>query len=93
MFTQLKFQHTAARRRLQRHENRPKSQKSFQHTAARRRLHKANLTSEPAVTFQHTAARRRLHGVLTQFGKYLSVSTHSRTKAAANNTHSFTVQY
>ena len=56
----LKFQHTAARRRLlQQQENRLRY-KVFQHTAARRRLHLMLFLTLSHFMFQHTAARRRL---------------------------------
>ncbi len=56
----------------------------FQHTAARRRLVGRLLWLLPSPMFQHTAARRRL---ATQIGCHfeeVSVSTHSRPKAAGN---------
>ena len=55
-----KFQHTAARRRLQALLLYPKILTMFQHTAARRRLHLYFIQSRKFVKFQHTAARRRL---------------------------------
>ena len=56
----------------------------FQHTAARRRL--ANLYDGAFIQyrFQHTAARRRLGHLPQQGLLFLSVSTHSRPKAAGH---------
>ena len=55
-----KFQHTAARRRLDNELGMPIPKSQFQHTAARRRLAKTSTNTALAVLFQHTAARRRL---------------------------------
>ena len=81
---QLQFQHTAARRRLERRGYDPNTGVWFQHTAARRRLGSTkSATKRPTeVWFQHTAARRRLAacGWLIYFP--FGVSTHSRPKAA-----------
>ena len=55
----------------------------FQHTAARRRLHNNVEESIYADVFQHTAARRRLPLGTLFTGYLISVSTHSRPKAAA----------
>ena len=56
----------------------------FQHTAARRRLDTTMPTNTSADVFQHTAARRRLD-IQTVLDSYdLSVSTHSRPKAAGS---------
>ena len=59
-FFPVKFQHTAARRRL--HTNKFVSIKKwkFQHTAARRRLPITFTVGAEGLMFQHTAARRRL---------------------------------
>ena len=54
----------------------------FQHTAARRRLADKLTTVERGVVFQHTAARRRLDTIPHFSDDTLSVSTHSRPKAA-----------
>ena len=54
----------------------------FQHTAARRRLAICYLLILTRCEFQHTAARRRLVAHDNGFGADLSVSTHSRPKAA-----------
>ena len=54
----------------------------FQHTAARRRLALFGLFISFSYKFQHTAARRRLGLPLLGFARLLSVSTHSRPKAA-----------
>ena len=54
------FQHTAARRRLERVDRKQKSDRQFQHTAARRRLESQTLSTAVGREFQHTAARRRL---------------------------------
>ena len=56
-----KFQHTAARRRLQFSSRYASVSFLFQHTAARRRLPKKTMPLQPLAAFQHTAARRRLH--------------------------------
>ena len=54
----------------------------FQHTAARRRLGLPSTLCSPALMFQHTAARRRLAlSLLVRHGN-ITVSTHSRPKAA-----------
>ena len=55
-----KFQHTAARRRLEVAFEKVGSQAVFQHTAARRRLGPNRQSHCDDVEFQHTAARRRL---------------------------------
>ena len=55
-----KFQHTAARRRLDKEERVPRLLKLFQHTAARRRLAPKYSPGTVNTSFQHTAARRRL---------------------------------
>ena len=54
----------------------------FQHTAARRRLANLNPKTREFWKFQHTAARRRLDGISSMGIKDLTVSTHSRPKAA-----------
>ena len=56
----LKFQHTAARRRLVVHFLNLLHYHQFQHTAARRRLVTTATTASSFTAFQHTAARRRL---------------------------------
>ena len=78
----LKFQHTAARRRLAVSTSIIPRPDLFQHTAARRRL--AGRIEEVAeyCKFQHTAARRRLAQNCGGIGSGLTVSTHSRPKAA-----------
>ena len=58
----------------------------FQHTAARRRLHSDNNPTKTHLEFQHTAARRRLQDSHCRLLLKRYVSTHSRTKAAANKT-------
>ena len=65
----LRFQHTAARRRLGQVEAVGQVQILFQHTAARRRLGSQGENSATERMFQHTAARRRLEKA---FGKYHS---------------------
>ena len=84
------FQHTAARRRLQQYHLQVNICTQFQHTAARRRLRTVIVTAGGKRWFQHTAARRRLR--LQFLPKFLPlvVSTHSRPKAAANQTIKFT---
>mgnify|MGYP004692927821 CR=1 FL=1 len=62
--------------------------KGFQHTAARRRLPMLLKKSHTIALFQHTAARRRLHGNATT-NTIITVSTHSRPKAAANGVKTF----
>ena len=54
------FQHTAARRRLERLMLWALPYPMFQHTAARRRLASTRRIAPPDREFQHTAARRRL---------------------------------
>ena len=76
------FQHTAARRRLASADYLSDGQQQFQHTAARRRLASSAVTSSASKPFQHTAARRRLEAVLIQPYIVMTVSTHSRPKAA-----------
>ena len=55
---------------------------SFQHTAARRRLAASQASKAADLLFQHTAARRRLAMAFLSSSLLLSVSTHSRPKAA-----------
>ena len=78
----LVFQHTAARRRLGDAACRVVFQRVFQHTAARRRLGRVVQRLHPHTLFQHTAARRRLANMLGDLKVWVSVSTHSRPKAA-----------
>ena len=80
----LKFQHTAARRRLLKSWKHCTRQPLFQHTAARRRLLKLNGPLNGGLMFQHTAARRRLQQHFPRDYQKILVSTHSRPKAAAN---------
>ena len=54
----------------------------FQHTAARRRLIALFNTDKCSMGFQHTAARRRLKMKMGETVFVMSVSTHSRPKAA-----------
>ena len=54
----------------------------FQHTAARRRLGQTAPKHQPNDQFQHTAARRRLVYHRPACMQVVSVSTHSRPKAA-----------
>ncbi len=80
-----RFQHTAARRRLDVTVLIQLDRSRFQHTAARRRLDVTVLIQLDRSRFQHTAARRRLglpHMVCCF--RYV-VSTHSRPKAAGSN--------
>ena len=56
---------------------------TFQHTAARRRLPRLIYTYNRPHKFQHTAARRRLRLGAGGGGACVTVSTHSRPKAAA----------
>ena len=58
--TNMTFQHTAARRRLDCIWARDSLSLLFQHTAARRRLAGSMNLVLPTGEFQHTAARRRL---------------------------------
>ena len=81
------FQHTAARRRLASADYLSDGQQQFQHTAARRRLASSAVTSSASKPFQHTAARRRLEAVLIQPYIVLTVSPHSRPKAAGRDGH------
>ena len=79
------FQHTAARRRLREHGLRNLFFFAFQHTAARRRLRDRSHCHDRDRPFQHTAARRRLLASSKRLLPDVSVSTHSRPKAAANH--------
>ena len=76
------FQHTAARRRLDRWISDESYQTAFQHTAARRRLGQLPEVQANVLLFQHTAARRRLVSENFASNSTVSVSTHSRPKAA-----------
>ena len=58
--SRLKFQHTAARRRLGHRSVFGYIGDKFQHTAARRRLASSTYCKRRYYQFQHTAARRRL---------------------------------
>ena len=103
----VRFQHTAARRRLLEtssinadpvsgfNTQPPEGgcfiialnlsrDKVFQHTAARRRLLSDIEARIGSKAFQHTAARRRLPPEDTTTLYLVTVSTHSRPKAAAN---------
>ena len=57
----------------------------FQHTAARRRLNVSKPDNGVLNWFQHTAARRRLTQQQIAYALGISVSTHSRSKAAETN--------
>ena len=58
---------------------------SFQHTAARRRLVFWVYNLVAWFEFQHTAARRRLVGRIFKTADSMTVSTHSRPKAAGTD--------
>ena len=77
------FQLTAARRRLRRLNFDWHTGIRFQLTAARRRLLLIMPIRSSRLTFQLTAARRRLPQRRRQRGEIFKVSTHSRSKAAA----------
>ena len=77
-----RFQHTAARRRLEQKFWVLVILPKFQHTAARRRLEILDGELFRLFQFQHTAARRRLGGDWPRCGCQWAVSTHSRPKAA-----------
>ena len=77
-----RFQHTAARRRLERLRPVGIFRIMFQHTAARRRLGYPFDNCQSWNWFQHTAARRRLGKLPVQVDIGYMVSTHSRPKAA-----------
>ena len=79
----IKFQHTAARRRLQKILSLIYSILMFQHTAARRRLQADKVEIDISHEFQHTAARRRLPFSILICLLSIIVSTHSRAEAAA----------
>ena len=79
----MEFQHTAARRRLHDQLSAPLKGVMFQHTAARRRLPTLLQGITVFCQFQHTAARRRLPKLGEEIHDNISVSTHSRPKAAA----------
>ena len=85
LYTQ-RFQHTAARRRLLRSISAKAAINTFQHTAARRRLHGQRKMTISDCGFQHTAARRRLLMFSNNIEQLITVSTHSRPKAAALRT-------
>ena len=76
------FQHTAARRRLGNKTGRAARYGWFQHTAARRRLDRICRKRFFRGMFQHTAARRRLVPLFLSGQGVITVSTHSRPKAA-----------
>ena len=78
----LLFQHTAARRRLDDIPPHHERTSQFQHTAARRRLAHGIDPNGATLWFQHTAARRRLVISYPFSISPLTVSTHSRPKAA-----------
>ena len=80
-----RFQHTAARRRLQTLLAMCSMTLSFQHTAARRRLQSLYSTMTVTIVFQHTAARRRLQKFKLVLDIKEEVSTHSRAEAAASS--------
>ena len=80
--TTAKFQHTAARRRLEGPKSCAHFEAQFQHTAARRRLDELKGLDLVAIMFQHTAARRRLELWDSELTNLALVSTHSRPKAA-----------
>ena len=62
-------------------------EKKFQHTAARRRLVAAAQLVVGVMQFQHTAARRRLEKASNVVSTAITVSTHSRPKAAGDGIH------
>ena len=80
----MRFQHTAARRRLGIYRHSVRCLLVFQHTAARRRLVTSVKTKIESSGFQHTAARRRLAIVEVLAFDLSVVSTHSRPKAAGS---------
>ena len=77
------FQHTAARRRLDKSESQHQKFKKFQHTAARRRLVLQNIT-EGASKEVSTHSRPKAAGSVEIVAETREavVSTHSRPKAA-----------
>ena len=80
----LKFQLTAARRRLVELRDGMYSLMQFQLTAARRRLDKGVSSTVLREWFQLTAARRRLGMSDQERLRGDAVSTHSRPKAAGS---------
>ena len=78
------FQLTAARRRLRWLSSASGPGVMFQLTAARRRLPSQKSMRHGSWMFQLTAARRRLRLNSRRVFSLLRVSTHSRSKAAAN---------
>ena len=77
-----KFQHTAARRRLDSQQIQTVEFEAFQHTAARRRL--ADKLAANSVTSVSTHSRPKAADIaLLRWCRLLLVSTHSRPKAAA----------
>ena len=83
----MRFQLTAARRRLPPKNGQGFGYLLFQLTAARRRLPRATRHSVTSSKFQLTAARRRLRTAGSKFPVFGEVSTHSRPKAAARYHH------
>ena len=83
-YARLKFQHTAARRRLGFDVFLVFCELPFQHTAARRRLALQQKSPHNSGQFQHTAARRRLASAAARSPRSRRVSTHSRPKAAGS---------
>ena len=81
-FFHVKFQLTAARRRLADWRKRCYFLNLFQLTAARRRLGSGVTSTSNVSSFQLTAARRRLVVIIMLTAFVLGVSTHSRPKAA-----------
>ena len=78
----MKFQHTAARRRLI-NERKQANQEQLVSTHSRPKAAEAGRALKTAgVLFQHTAARRRLNRFLCNRIGGKVVSTHSRPKAA-----------
>ena len=79
-----RFQHTAARRRLLDIERQPpEDKKGFNTQPPEGGCPWIDPTKEAQAWFQHTAARRRLPKEVDEQTKRISVSTHSRPKAAA----------
>ena len=81
----LKFQHTAARRRLLGSHKDSRWAGKFQHTAARRRLHNAlSFQWLSVLVSTHSRPKAAANKIVAPLSYMGSVSTHSRPKAAAS---------
>ena len=83
MYETIKFQHTAARRRLHQDMIRHYLLLMFQHTAARRRLRIVSFYPNFYLPVSTHSRPKAAAAYLGAFSFINSVSTHSRPKAAA----------